>query len=152
MDTMQAKYPELGTAQPNARTERLMHLPPAEREALTHFVSWLRQRYGDDLLSVVLFGSKARGDFDDESDLDVLVVLRTDDYWQCWREITDLTSWLLLETGVNISALARDEATHQWWADHRAPIYNSIEQDGVDLWTKDNETLSLFALPNVAKT
>ena len=53
----------------------LWHLTPNERAGLEAFVDCLRCRYGDDLLRVVLFGSKARGDFDDESDIDLLVVV-----------------------------------------------------------------------------
>jgi predicted nucleotidyltransferase len=121
--------------------DRLRHLTPGERAALETFVARLRQRYGDDLLRVVLFGSKARGNCDDESDLDVLVVLHGQDYWDCWREITDLTTWLLLETGVNISALVRDQAGYRWWATHHAPIYNSIRRDGVEIWIKPSESL-----------
>ena len=116
---------------------RLSH---GERTALAVFIDHLRQRYGDGLLRVVLFGSKARGDFDGESDLDVLVVVRAQDDWRCWEEITDLTSRLLLDTGVNISALVRDEARYQWWTTHHAPIYNSIQRDGVELWTMPSES------------
>ena len=121
-------------ALPNVREERLGHLTLDEQTALAVLVAHLRQRYGDDLLRVTLYGSKSRGDFDAESDLDVLVVVRAQDYWGCWREITDLTSQLLLETGVNISALVRDETRYQWWKTHHAPIYNSIRRDGVDLF------------------
>ena len=99
----------------NALVERLS---PSERAALTVFIDHLRQRYGDGLLRVVLFGSQARGDSDSESDLDVLVVVRAQDEWRCVNEITDLTSRLLLDTGINISALVRDEARYQWWATH----------------------------------
>lgn len=67
--------------------ERLAHLTPAERGGLMAFVDRLRRRYGDDLLRVVLLGSKARYDFDDESDLDVQVVVRAKAYWNCWREV-----------------------------------------------------------------
>ena len=74
---------------PKMLEERLAHLTPNERAALAALVDRLRQRYGDDLLRVVLYGSKARGDFDDESDLDVLIVVRMpdNDYWRHWREI-----------------------------------------------------------------
>jgi uncharacterized protein len=126
----------------NALVERLS---PGERAALTAFIDYLRQRYGDGLLRVVLFGSKARGDFDSESDLDVLVVMRGQDDWRFWEEITDLPTRLLLDTGVNISALVRGEARYQWLATHHAPIYNSIQRDGVELWTMPSES----SLPSV---
>jgi len=124
---------------------RSLQLTPGERAGLMAFVIHLRQRYGDNLLRVVLFGSKARGDFDAESDLDVLVVVRDGDYWQRWHEITDLTTRLLLETGVNISALVRNEARYRWWVVHHAPIYHSIQRDGVELWTRLSEPSSRSA-------
>jgi len=125
-------------AMSNTLNERQAHLTTREQAALAALVDRLRQRYGDDLLRVVLFGSKARGDFDAESDF-VLVVVRAKDYWSCWREITDLTTQLLLETGVNLSALVRDETRYQWWAVHHAPIYNSIQREGVEVWTRHSE-------------
>ena len=38
---------------------------------------WLRERFGDRVLRVVVFGSVARGEADEDSDLDVLVLVRT---------------------------------------------------------------------------
>jgi len=67
--------------QTHIRRKRQPDLRPNERAGLAAFLERLRQRYGDDLLRVVLFGSKARGDFDTESDVDVLVVLRERDRW-----------------------------------------------------------------------
>lgn len=135
----------------DALDRNLPHLTPDERAGPVAFVRRMLERYGDDLLRVVLFGSKARANFDDESDLDVLVVIRVpdNDYWQRWREITDLTTRLLLETGVNISALVCDEVRYQWWAAHRAPIYNSIQRDGVELWMRDRELSALSSVWNI---
>lgn len=43
---------------------------------LRRYVAALERRYGADLVSVVLFGSRARGDAKPESDIDVLIVVR----------------------------------------------------------------------------
>lgn len=50
-------------------------LSPAEKIALEAFGRGLRARFGDRLKRVVLFGSRARGEGRDDSDLDVLVEL-----------------------------------------------------------------------------
>lgn len=49
----------------------------------------LRAMFGERLMDLRLFGSKVRGDFHDESDIDVLVLLDEVD-WDTWRAIIDL--------------------------------------------------------------
>ncbi len=52
-------------------------LTEIERRVLERFVALVQAEYGDDLRSVWLFGSRARGEEPGpESDVDVLVVLR----------------------------------------------------------------------------
>ena len=53
-----------------------MSLEQAEKHALELLADGLRQRFGTALWRVSLFGSKARGDDDPSSDIDVIVVLR----------------------------------------------------------------------------
>jgi predicted nucleotidyltransferase len=114
----------------------LRYLTGKERSALSEFVAKLREKYADDVVLVMLFGSKVRGDFDEESDLDVLVVVEGDDRWPYWREITDLTSDLLLGYEVNISALVFNEEHYRWLMEHRTPIYNNTTREGVLVWMK----------------
>ncbi len=45
---------------------RLRHLTPQERDVLTEFLSRLRERCGDRIAHVWLFGSKVQGDSDEE--------------------------------------------------------------------------------------
>ena len=49
-------------------------LPPAIAQDLQCFLRVLHSRYGEDLVSVVLFGSWVRGEARTESDIDLLVI------------------------------------------------------------------------------
>ncbi|MBI2059995.1 MAG: nucleotidyltransferase domain-containing protein [Nitrospirae bacterium] len=68
---------------------------PRECElALEGAVADLRGLFDTDLLSVVLFGSGARGDFDPKrSDLNLLVVLKQADFARLKRIVPTLKSW-----------------------------------------------------------
>ncbi|MBN1889370.1 MAG: nucleotidyltransferase domain-containing protein [Thermoflexales bacterium] len=111
------------------------HLTTNEQAALDAFITRLCEQYAEQLERVVLFGSKARGDADAESDLDVLVVLRDGD-WR-FRDAVALTAFEpMLEHGVILSPLVVDVTEYSWWQEHNAPIYRHIRTDGVDLWTK----------------
>lgn len=50
-------------------------LLPRERIALDELRAWLQGRFGARLRELLLFGSRARGEGNEESDLDVLVVV-----------------------------------------------------------------------------
>jgi predicted nucleotidyltransferase len=127
----------LQAAPANKIAERLSHLTPNERAALAALVDRLRQRYGDDLLRVVLFGSKARGDFDDESDLDLLIVVRMRDgnYRQYWNEIVDLTWDIELTYSIVTSLVIKSETDYATMRLHGLLLSRNIEQDGIELWT-----------------
>ena len=54
--------------------KRLPFLDPVAKDTLKEFVRRLEEAEGENLLRVVLFGSMARGDYDEESDTDVFVL------------------------------------------------------------------------------
>ena len=110
-------------------------LTPDERAGLDAFVAHLHQRYGDDLLRVRLFGSKGRGDSHDESDLDLLVVVRMKDgaYRQYWREIVDISAEIELEYGCVTSLIIKSESDYARMRQHQLLLARNIEQDGIDL-------------------
>ena len=55
-----------------------MNYEPKERQILDQVVAALHGHYGERLSKVVLFGSRARRDHEEESDYDILVVLNDD--------------------------------------------------------------------------
>ena len=54
--------------------ERVPYLADRERKSLARFLERLEAECGDRVQRVVLFGSRARGDHDAESDVDLLKV------------------------------------------------------------------------------
>jgi len=53
-----------------------MRLPKKVEKALQFFVSSCKKKFGKDLVSIVLFGSYARGNWKEGSDVDLLVIVR----------------------------------------------------------------------------
>ena len=71
--------------------------PPTEDEvsgALQRVAAEVRQRYGDRLRGIYLFGSRARGDHRPDSDADVAVVLADGD-WRYWGEKMNLVDLIV---------------------------------------------------------
>jgi hypothetical protein len=73
-------------------------LAPHEQEAVKTFLVRLWATYPDRIFKAVLFGSKARGDSHAESDIDILLVVDSDD-WRFRHAISDVGSDVSLEYG-----------------------------------------------------
>ncbi|HEV2769306.1 MAG TPA: nucleotidyltransferase domain-containing protein [Solirubrobacteraceae bacterium] len=102
-------------------------LSAAERRMLDRFVAALRERLGDELISVWLFGSRARGEMTDPlSDVDVLVVTRAGraDERVAWDELSRLAE----EEGLSPVLLSLIVWDPEWLA-HRREIRSFFVQE-----------------------
>lgn len=64
---------------------------PRVREIIEDFVRELRKEFKENLAQVIVFGSQARGDATEESDVDVLVVFKKlEDYWKISNRVGKL--------------------------------------------------------------
>ena len=118
---------------PDMGTVAAVRLPAVVDETLRAYVTGLRRRFGQRLVSIRLFGSYAREDATADSDVDCLVLLdrvdRADD-----RAITDLAADLVWQIGgVVISPLTMSAADFEAWKalERRAAL--EIERDGIAL-------------------
>ena len=105
---------------------------PEERAWLKELRNAIQEQYQDTVRRVLLFGSKARGDWHDESDIDVIVIVR-DAAAAKKREITRLGAKLSAGTMVVPGMVAHTEAE---WARMGAAEMNwhaEVEQQGVSL-------------------
>ena len=100
---------------PQAResTARLVQSQLAVQDILREIKHGLQVIYGEQLRGVYLFGSYSRGDADEESDLDVLIVLREFARYAVEVDRTaELAADLSLKYGVTVSLVFFRE--HEW--------------------------------------
>jgi len=54
----------------------ISYLNNQEKKVIESFVKELRKRLGNNIISIRLFGSKVRGDFKEDSDIDIFVLVK----------------------------------------------------------------------------
>ncbi len=75
-------------------------------EALDRFVAEMHALYGDRLVDVILYGSRARGDADADSDIDTLIVLKSlGDFWTELSHVGAVANRISLDYDVVLSAI-----------------------------------------------
>jgi predicted nucleotidyltransferase len=107
-----------------------MRASPAHDPILKRFRTALEALYGDRIERVVLFGSRARGDAQQDSDYDVAVFLRSlADRWQEVDRIVPLVTDILYEDGAFIHAMPHRAGSYE----NRTSLMQEIRRDGIDL-------------------
>jgi predicted nucleotidyltransferase len=123
--------------------DQISSLTDNERAALADYLTQLHETCGDRLLQVILFGSKARGDSEPESDIDLLVVLRGE-LDGLKDRLADLSYRISLYYGVVLSDFVAGERRHRWMSQHHEPLLVEAEREGIELWrNRSAELLSL---------
>ena len=105
-------------------------LTQEDRRFLAAYRDALAYDFGDVVERVIVFGSKARGEATVESDLDILVIVRSGDWRLKWN-IADAAYGLAIGTSVVPSVKVY---THQEWEHLRqlgSEFYEAVVHDGV---------------------
>ena len=114
------------------KTHSLSHLADSEQEAIRRYVDRICDRFPERILAVILYGSKARGDADAESDIDLLVLVDAEDN-EFRSELWRIASNVSLDYNLVLSPRVFGQAR---WAETRRirlPLYRAIVADGVPL-------------------
>jgi len=92
----------------------------------------LRELFGQHLQEMILFGSYARNDADDGSDVDVMILvdLPREAIVSYRRRVAEIAGELLLASNVLISPIIENQA---FFAHYRGelPFYRNIDREGV---------------------
>lgn len=104
----------------------------------------LRSTYGNDLLKVVLFGSRGRGDARPDSDVDVAVVLKAIQDRRVERDrLSDIAYNAIVETSVDVQAVPISASE---WNDpeiRRNPaLVKAIKHEGIIIEGRNRQKIS----------
>lgn len=101
-----------------------------KREALEKFVKLVKEKYGNEIEKIILFGSFARGKNMEESDIDVLVITKVENF-NLRREILGLAFDLLLETQEYISVKVISRRDYEKLIEMRTSFIKNVIDEGV---------------------
>lgn len=104
-------------------------MPSNIRKILQKLKKELMQIYGDQIASILLYGSRARGDERPDSDIDILIVLKQEfDYSEMLRLSSDLTASLSLENDVVIS---RAFVSQEQFENRQTPFLMNVRREAI---------------------
>ena len=81
---------------------------------------------------VILYGSYARGDYNENSDVDIMVLTTFSDeeIEQIEGKVFDIAFDFLMEYGIDISVIVKnDEHFYHWLG--ALPFYNNVDKEGI---------------------
>ena len=103
-----------------------------EQVAINSFLTRLHKEPGDRVFDSVLFGSKARGDSQPESDIDILLIVDQED-WRFRHQISDIASGIALEYDVLIGTFIIAQERWELMKSEHFSLYENVARDGIPL-------------------
>jgi uncharacterized protein len=107
-------------------------LPNEARHALDLYRDLALQRFGDQIERMVLFGSRARGDYDEDSDWDVAVFLRRVVTPSDRRSMSEIGHEVMCRNGTMIQSIVLPAA--RWGSNDE--LISNIRREGTAIYAR----------------
>jgi predicted nucleotidyltransferase len=103
-----------------------------ERDALTRIIKSLKERFPGRIKGVYAFGSRVRGDHDEWSDFDVLIIVKNRDP-SIENEIIGSFVDQEIESGILFTPLIKDLKAFESEKSFKTPFYDNLMKEGLPL-------------------
>ncbi len=105
------------------------------QKALERYVEDICRIYGDRLKTVLLYGSYARGDFRQDSDIDIMILvdLPEEEIRRKGQSLSDITFEYNFDNSLQIMPVVKNQRHFQKWL-RAYPFYNYVNNEGVELY------------------
>ena len=103
-----------------------------KRDIILRFSQQVKSILGDKLDKVILYGSYARGDYNANSDIDIMVLTTLTDaeIEQVESDVYGLAFDFQMGYGVDISVVIKNEGQFNYWLG-ALPFYDNVLRDGI---------------------
>ena len=108
------------------------YMPENIRNIIYRFSQELRRILGDKLTKIIVYGSYARGDFRENSDIAIMILVKMSDeeIRLVKNDIYDLAFEFEINTGIEFSPIIKNEDQYEYWID-TLPFYRNVRDEGV---------------------
>jgi predicted nucleotidyltransferase len=105
-----------------------------KKAVLSEFTQEIQRIFGESLIKVILYGSYARGDFQNNSDMDFMILtsLTDDEIRTIENEVYDAAFEYGLTYDVMISVNIKNEEHFNYWLG-ALPYYDNVRKEGIVL-------------------
>jgi len=101
---------------------------------LMAFSEYSKAQFGEELKEIILFGSYARGDFDEESDVDIAVIMKVphENEGKYHNQLVGIMGEIYEKFGYSVvlSPIVISSDFFEKWKDD-LPFYRNVNQEGV---------------------
>ena len=112
--------------------ERSFIIPDRIHNIVYQFSQELKKIIGKNLSKIIVYGSYARGDYNCNSDVDIMILVKmsNSDIKKIENQVYDLAFEIEMNTGIDISPIIKNESEYEYWLD-TLPFYKNISDEGV---------------------
>ncbi len=110
-------------------------MPQTIELLMKRYIEEIKKIYGTSLSRIILYGSYARGDFHQDSDIDVMILLDMSELElkKYSQELSYMTYDFNLDYDLDIKPIVKSEEHFRKWTENY-PFYANVQKEGVTLY------------------